>query len=396
MRFILACLITLSASTLFILGQSPPVDSGSTAYSKVLKSTAWIHSPRGPGKVASGSGSLIDLKDRLVLTNFHVVGDVEGANVFFPSYRQNDDLIAERSYYVDNSTRLAHKGKVVARDRMRDLALIKLEDVPKNVVALPLAEKGVSPGQTVHSIGNPGSSGALWVYTPGKVRQVYFKKWSALLDDHEAKFEAQVIETDSPTNPGDSGGPLVNDQGQLVGVTQGGAIKASLLSTFIDITEVRKFLTSPAARNAGFRLRNRPTAIVSVDGGRFFKEETLKQINELAKKLFEKNGRDLVVETYSNIPNSKTEEVKAMSPENRGKFFQNWAKARLDSEDINGVLLLISREPSHLHIAYTPGLAYESEDAKKLREQLLAKFREKKFDEGVVEFAKGAVELLGK
>src|SRR5213076_2868989 len=106
------------------------------------------------------------------------------------------------------------------------------------------------PGQTVHSIGNPGRSDALWVYTPGKVRQVYTKKWRAKLDERTTlHFEARVIETDSPTNPGDSGGPLVNDRAELVGVTQGGATNASLLSTFVDVTEVKRFLASQTVRD---------------------------------------------------------------------------------------------------------------------------------------------------
>src|SRR5262245_26904417 len=125
MRFVLG-ILTILLSLPLLRAQSPPGDPGSNVYLKVLKSTAWIHSPRGPGKVASGSGSLIDLKNRLILTNFHVVGDVETANVFFPSFRPNGQLVAEKSYYVDNSTRLKWEGKVVARDRMRDLALIQL------------------------------------------------------------------------------------------------------------------------------------------------------------------------------------------------------------------------------------------------------------------------------
>src|SRR5207302_618016 len=82
----------------------------------------------------------------------------------------------------------------------------------------------------------------LWVYAPGRVRQVYRKRWQAKAGDETFTFEARVIETDSPTNPGDSGGPLVNDQGELVGVTQGGAFDARGLSYFIDVAEVRSFL----------------------------------------------------------------------------------------------------------------------------------------------------------
>ena len=107
---------------------------------------------------------------------------------------------------------------------------------------MPLAAESPDPGQTVHSLGNPGRSGALWVYTPGKVRQVYSKTWKAKLDDRTHTFEARVIETDSPTNPGDSGGPLVNDKGELVGVTEGGATDAQLLSLFVDLSEVKKLL----------------------------------------------------------------------------------------------------------------------------------------------------------
>src|SRR5438874_13467816 len=36
-----------------------------------------------------GSGSLIDLEQRLVLTNSHVVGDSEKATVFFPLYQDD-------------------------------------------------------------------------------------------------------------------------------------------------------------------------------------------------------------------------------------------------------------------------------------------------------------------
>jgi V8-like Glu-specific endopeptidase len=379
-----------------ICAQAPAVEDGTNVYQRVLKSTAWIHSPRGPGKVASGTGSLIDLKNRLVLTNYHVVGDVDPANVFFPSYNHDGRLVAEKTYYTDNSIRLRWPGKVVARDPIRDLALIQLEKLPPNVVALPLAAKGVSPGQTVHSIGNPGPSGALWVYTPGKVRQVYFKRWRAMLDDREATFEAEVIESDSPTNPGDSGGPLVNDRGELVGVTQGGAIKANSLSTFIDISEVRKFLSEPRVKNKGFRLRNRPVALLSVDGGRFFSEDALKFINDTAKETFTKSSRDLVVETYAAIPGGKSAEVKAMSPSEREKFFRDWTKSRMESEDMDGVLLVVTRDPSHLHFEVSPSLRLSAEDVKKLREGLLAAFREKKFDDGVREFVKEAAVMIAR
>ena len=94
----------------------------------------------------------------------------------------------------------------------------------------------------MHSIGNPGKSGALWVYASGSVRSIYPKDWRVKEGERIHDFKAKVLETQSPTNPGDSGGPLVNDKGEMIGITQGYAPDAQLLSLFIDISEVRTFL----------------------------------------------------------------------------------------------------------------------------------------------------------
>jgi len=64
----------------------------------------------------------------------------------------------------------------------RDLALIQLEGaIPTEARSLKLSKESPSPGQRVHSVGNPGASGALWVYTPGSVRQVYHHKFERRL-----------------------------------------------------------------------------------------------------------------------------------------------------------------------------------------------------------------------
>src|SRR4029078_12751795 len=105
------------------------------------------------------------------------------------------------------------------------------------------SKDGCKTGQRVHSVGNPGASGALWVYAPGVVRTFYHKKWLSKSEEGEApsEHEADVIETQSPTNHGDSGGPLVNDRGELVGVTQGGKRdELGSVRQCIDVSEVKK------------------------------------------------------------------------------------------------------------------------------------------------------------
>lgn len=222
-------------------GGNPPAVSAGSVYQYVLKSVAWIITRQADG-VAMGSGSLIDRDNRLVLTNYHVVHGQLDFVVFFPVYKDGH-LISERTIYIQQAKREdAIKGKVVAHDKTRDLALIQLDRVPDGIEALPFAKAEPKQGDHLHSVGNPGGSGALWVYTPGQVRSVYRKQWIAGGEDFELKLDARVVESTSPTNPGDSGGPCVNDRGELVGVTQGGSRVANSISFFIERSEAEDFI----------------------------------------------------------------------------------------------------------------------------------------------------------
>jgi S1-C subfamily serine protease len=219
-------------------------DTGEKVYDRALHSTVWILVPIGGTRAYTGSGSLIDANRRLILTNYHVVKENERAFVHFPIFEKGKP-VAERQAYPSNKS---HPGKVVARDSRRDLALIQLDGpVPPDARAMKLAKDSPSPGQRVHSIGNPGASGALWLYTEGSVRQVYRKQFRTGKEG-EGFFEidARIVETQSPINAGDSGGPVVNDKGDLVAVVQGhlSDAQARSISIFIDVTEVRDLLVS--------------------------------------------------------------------------------------------------------------------------------------------------------
>ncbi|HEY2787616.1 MAG TPA: trypsin-like peptidase domain-containing protein [Fimbriiglobus sp.] len=391
---------------LAILGFAPAAfaqskDDGAEAYKKVIRSTVWIHSARGR-MLATGTGSLVDKDARLVLTNYHVVGDEKMATVFFPAFRDSKP-IPERRYYTDRQKSLAIRGKVLAVDKQADLAVIRIDRVPDGERAIPLASGSPDPGQTVHSVGNPGDSGALWVYTPGKVRQVYQKTWRAEVDRRTLTFKAKVIETDSATNPGDSGGPLVNDRGELVGVTQGGAIKAQLLSTFVDVSEVKRLL----ARGEIARLRKkekgnlsevkRTGPLPSSDTAKFFGDEAWKAFTATAGDLYAAKKADFVVESFDSPPNSDAEKVKAMSGSERLVFFRDAARDRIREMKLNGIYVLLCKDPRFVFVEITSDAmaAYPDSFRKKIQDAFLNAFKQKKFDDGLKEAVKLVREARG-
>ena len=174
------------------------------------------------------------------------IGDNPVARVFFPVF-QDGKPVAEREYYLARSNQIGVSGRVIVMDKKTDLALIRLDAPVRDVEAVRLAAGSPDTGSETHAIGNAGASGALFGYVKGTVRGVYNKRWQAELEPRRiAQFEARVIETDSPTNPGDSGGPLLNERGELIGVTQGGDMRAQLVSMFVDISEVKKLMGLPA------------------------------------------------------------------------------------------------------------------------------------------------------
>ena len=231
------------------LSMSASASADAKVYKETLPSTTWIVT-KVDGVTSKGTGVLVDAEKKLVVTNFHVVGEARSAVVFFPDIRDGQPIVTPK-HYTDNYTQyqgdlsneksLGILGFIRAVDRKRDLALIELSRLPESAKAIKFAAKSVEGGEEIQSVGNPASSQALWVYTSGTVRSVYPKKLITNAGEHEFK----VVETQSPINEGDSGGPVVNATGELVAVTQAYTNNGRLVSYSVDVSEVKKFLESP-------------------------------------------------------------------------------------------------------------------------------------------------------
>ena len=385
----------------------PSKDAGADAYKQMTKSTVWIHSERGRRGLATGSGSLVDKDARLVLTNFHVVGGNKRVTIFFPAYK-DDKAISEKNYYTERERTIGITGEVIELDRNADLALVRLERVPFGAPELKLANGSADPGQTVHSVGNPGGSGALWVYTPGKVRQVYQKTWKADLEGRVVTFRAKIVETDSPTNPGDSGGPLVNDKVELVGVTQGGAVNAQSISTFVDLSEVKKILARPEIeklrKKSGEKSKSddppapaRTGPPVSNDAAKLFGESAWKSFQAASEKLHKEKNTDFMIETVATPPKSTVEAVKAMRPNERLAFFRELASSHIKKGQVDGVYILICKSPGFAYVEVTKEAiaAFPEGFRKKVEDALLKAFKAEKFDDGLNEVVKLVSEARG-
>lgn len=241
-------LSTVAALLVMLFADQATADPG--VYQHVLQSTALIVNQGPDGTTSLGSGVLVDVEQRLVLTNYHVVASSNAKvrrdaiyRVYFSTYDAEGNLISDKSTYVRNFDRLRKLGmasyaKVVGLNERADLALIQLESAPVEPQPIAIAAESAAPGDSIHSIGNPSASDSLWVYTPGQVRQVY-KKHHKLNNTQEVN--AHILETTSPTNPGDSGGPMVNENGELVGLVSslGGG---RLMSHAIDVREIHHML----------------------------------------------------------------------------------------------------------------------------------------------------------
>lgn len=209
-------------------------------YEKCVRSTVFIVTPL-KGGMAMGSGTLIDAERRYVLTNYHVVDEVDQVFVQFPVQTNDGTLMTDKKKYIERiHAGQALKGKVVFRDDTRDLALIQLDKLPPGTQALPLAKKSVRPAEPVINIGNPAAVDWVFSTTQGNVRGIGVADFVVGRGSggDVLRVKARVVTVTNPINPGDSGGPLIDKRGYLVAVTESGRVGAQNVNNCIDVTEV--------------------------------------------------------------------------------------------------------------------------------------------------------------
>lgn len=172
--------------------------------------------------VGGGSGFVVS-EDGLILTNKHVVVDEKA------------------EYTVLTNDGQKFPAKVLARDPVQDLAIIKIDLAGKKIPVIELGDSsGIQIGQGVVAIGNAlgefrNTVSAGIVSGLGRTISASGGAGSGFSETLEG-----IIQTDAAINPGNSGGPLLNLAGQVIGINTAMAEGAQSIGFAIPINIAKK------------------------------------------------------------------------------------------------------------------------------------------------------------
>ena len=180
-------------------------------------------------EVGGGSGFIIS-EDGMILTNKHVVS--------------RDDV----EYTVLTIEGKSFPAKVLARDPVQDLAILKIEKeriVDQNgqlsLISFPVVQLGDSEklqiGQTVIAIGNALGEfqNTVSVGVISGLGRTITASGGGIIETLE-----DVIQTDAAINRGNSGGPLLNLKGEVIGINTAMSLEGENIGFAIPINKAKK------------------------------------------------------------------------------------------------------------------------------------------------------------
>ena len=141
---------------------------------------------------ALGSGVILNAKKGYIITNNHVVEDVDEITV----------RLLDKSEY---------EATIIGKDPKSDLAVIKIKAKNLSDISLGDSDK-LRVGEWVIAVGSPFSANLSHTVTAGIVSAK--GRGNILQGDMYEDF----IQTDAAINPGNSGGALLNSSGDLIGI----------------------------------------------------------------------------------------------------------------------------------------------------------------------------------
>lgn len=203
------------------------------------------------------SATLISLKYKLVLTNYHCVdskvkyrtkeviqddGTIKKVKV--PDYR---DVILKQKAYRDYQPvgTTTYYARIVAHAQEKDLALLQIraDEIPYTRESRILPnDKKLFRGETAYAVGNPlGLDASVTKGIISSVNRMFRVRWAK-------NQPVPFIQFSGGLAGGNSGGALYNSEGYFIGVPAAG-VRHSHLGLAIPYTVVREFLTEACYRD---------------------------------------------------------------------------------------------------------------------------------------------------
>ena len=188
-----------------------------------VTTNAWGYTVRN---AVSGSGFVIssNATSSYIVTNYHVINNVQDIKVFFA----NGD---------------SYDATLVGGEEDNDIAVLRIEVGNLQTVTLGNSD-ALNVGENVYAIGNPLGE-LTFTFTGGYVSA---KDRSVTMSDGTVM---NMLQTDTAINNGNSGGPLFNEYGQVIGIvsaklSSSSSSEASVegLGFAIPINDVRDMITS--------------------------------------------------------------------------------------------------------------------------------------------------------
>jgi len=238
----------------------------------VQRATVLVRAPDG-----LGAGVIVD-PGGWILTNAHVVASAmqlggPGADIAVELPRVAADAPPERSGVLRRA--------VIHRvDEERDLALLRIRQVPDDLPWVPIASSDPSPGDPVTCVGH-AAMGLLWAVKSCQVSAVgslaHDSAQGAMLDGlgggpegfagasaggprgraggrRGDQPEHRLLQSTCVSGPGDSGGPLVDTTGAVVGLNSFMRCvpgTSSCVAFHVHVTEFRDWLTDLPSESSG-------------------------------------------------------------------------------------------------------------------------------------------------
>ena len=188
-----------------------------------VTTNAWGYTVRN---AVSGSGFVLssNATSSYIVTNYHVINNVQDIKVFFA----NGD---------------SYDATLVGGEEDNDIAVLRIEVGNLQTVTLGDSD-ALNVGENVYAIGNPLGE-LTFTFTGGYVSA---KDRSVTMSDGTVM---NMLQTDTAINNGNSGGPLFNEYGQVIGIvsaklSSSSSSEASVegLGFAIPINDVRDMITS--------------------------------------------------------------------------------------------------------------------------------------------------------